>query len=111
MSIPLVLSDKVGIKVVGTYKSAAGAAVPFDFNISCERLDTEQIDLRLKEKTDETVTDFMLEVIQDWSGVCDEAGKPVPFTAEAYRALCKIPGVAMLTFRTYLEDVGAKEKN
>ncbi len=111
MAIKITISDKVGIKVKGTIQNEAGAPQPFDFNLVCTRLDADQIQLRLKDESERNLTDFMLDVIEDWSGVKDDDDKPMPFTAENYRALCRIPGIAVLAFRTYLADVGAKEKN
>jgi hypothetical protein len=57
------------------------------------------------------VADFMLEVIEDWQGVRDADDQPMQFTEAAWRQLCKIPGVSLVAFRTYLAEVGAKEKN
>jgi hypothetical protein len=37
--------------------------------------------------------------------------KPLPYNLENLRALFRLPGLAALTFRTYLIEVGAKEKN
>lgn len=111
MAIKIIISDKVGIKVKGSIQNEAGAAQPFDFNLVCQRLDADQITLRLKDDGERSLVDFMLDVTEDWSGVKDADDKPLPFTADNYRALCKIPGLALLAFRTYLTDVGAKEKN
>jgi len=111
MAIKITVSDKVGIKVKGSIKSESGADQAFDFGLVCQRLDADQIQSRLKDETDKTLTDFMLDVIEDWSGVRGDDDKPLPYTAENYRALCKIPGIAVIAFRTYMTDVGAKEKN
>lgn len=111
MAIKIVVSDKVGIKVKGNIQDETGTAKPFDFNLVCQRLDADQITSRLKDETDRTLTDFMVDVIEDWSGVRGEDDKPLGYTPDNYRALCKIPGVAMLAFRAYMADVGAKEKN
>jgi hypothetical protein len=111
MAIKITISDKVGIKVKGSIQNEAGAAQPFDFNLICQRLDADQIALRLKDDSERSLIDFMLDVVEDWSGVRSDDDKPLPFSADNYRALCKIPGVALIAFRTYLADVGAKEKN
>lgn len=111
MAIKITVSDKVGIKVKGTIQNEAGVPQPFDFGLVCLRLDADQIQASLKDESEKTLIDFMLDVVEDWSGVRDADDKPMPFTADNYRALCKIPGVAMLAFRAYMADVGAKEKN
>lgn len=111
MAIKITVSDRVGIKVKGTIKTETGSDQPFDFNLTCQRLDADQITARLKDETDKTLTDFMVDVIEDWSGVRGDDDKPLPYTADSYRALCRIPGVATLAFRAYMTDVGAKEKN
>ena len=54
---------------------------------------------------------ILADVVEDWSGVRDADDKPLPYSEDALRALCRIPGVAAVAFRTYLAEVGAKEKN
>lgn len=111
MAIKIIVSDKVGIKVKGSIQNEAGAAQPFDFNLVCLRLDADEISTRLKDDSDRSLVDFMTDVVEDWSGVRGADDKPMAYTEDNYRALCKIPGVAMLAFRAYMADVGAKEKN
>jgi len=111
MAIKIVISDTVGFKVKGTINDSAGIAQPFDYTLKCVRLDADQIQVKLKDESDALLTDFMADVVEDWSGVRDADDKPMPYTEAALRQLFKIPGVAGLTFRTYLLEVGAKEKN
>lgn len=111
MSIKITVANKVGIKVKGSLNNEAGAPQPFDFSLTCHRLDADQLTLRLKEESEQSLIDFMLGVVEDWAGVRDADDKPMPYSEANYRALCKIPGVAGLAFRTYLRDVGAQEKN
>ena len=111
MAIKIVISDTVGIKVKGTINSAAGTPEPFDFGLTCARLDAEQIALKLKSDSDASITDFMVDVVEDWSGVRGADEKQLPYNEATFRQLCKIPGVANLAFKTYLSEVGAKEKN
>lgn len=111
MTIKIAVSDTVGIKVKGSIYDAAGVAQPFDFQLTCRRLDVDQIQAKLKNESDASYTDFMVDVVQGWGGVRDADDKPLPYTEDAYRALCKIPGVAALAFRAYLDDVGAVAKN
>jgi hypothetical protein len=111
MAIKIVISDTVGFKVKGTINDAAGVPQAFDFNLTTTRLDADQIQAKLKTDSEASITDFLVDVTSGWSGVRDEDGDAVPFTEGALRQLCKIPGIAGLAFKTYLVEVGAKEKN
>lgn len=110
MAIKIVVSSTVKFKVRGTLKDEAGTDQPFDFWLTCRRLDAEQIQAKLREG-ETSVVDFMVDVIEDWSGVKDEDDKALAYTEAAYRELAKIPGVAQVAFRSYLTESGAKEKN
>lgn len=111
MAIKIVFDDIVGIKVKGTINDQAGIAQPFDFGLKCTRLDEDQIQAKLKGDSEASMTDFMVAVIQDWSGVKDEDNKSVSYSEASYRQLCKLPGVSRVAFNTYLFEVGAKAKN
>jgi hypothetical protein len=111
MGIKIVVSNLVKFKVKGTIKDEAGTDQPFDFHLTCRRLDADQIKTKLADNSETSVADFMLEVIEDWQGVRDADDQPMQFTEAAWRQLCKIPGVSLVAFRTYLAEVGAKEKN
>lgn len=111
MSIQIVVSNTVTFKVKGSINDEKGVAQPFHFGLTCVRLDADQIKDKLSAESEGTTTEFLSDVIEAWDGVRDADGKPLPYTADNLRQLCKIPGVAALTFRTYLIEVGAKEKN
>lgn len=111
MGIKIVISNTVRFKVKGTIKDEAGTDQPFDFSLTCARLDAEQIQAKLRTDSEASVTDFLIDVVEDWAGVKDADDKALAFSEENLRALCRIPGVASLAFRTYLSEVGAKEKN
>jgi hypothetical protein len=111
MAIKIVVEDTVGFKVKGTINSAAGTPQAFDFGLTCHRLDADQIKDKLTSESDASITDFLLDVITGWSAVRDADNKDLPFTEATLRQLVKIPGVGNLMFRTYLTEVGAKEKN
>jgi len=111
MAIKIVVSDTVKFKVKGTIKDEAGIDQPFDFALVAMRLDADQIQAKLRDGSEASVADFMVDVIEDWQGVKGSDDKPLPYTEDNLRALCRIPGIAALTFRTYLTEVGAKEKN
>lgn len=109
MPIKIVVSNTVGIKVKGTINNEAGVPEPFDFGLTCKRLDVESIKTKIASEGD--MIDFMLDVNIDWSGVKDEANQPVPYSAQAFRDLCKLPGVANISYTTFLLESGAKAKN
>ncbi|MCX8018548.1 MAG: hypothetical protein N2690_11710, partial [Rhodocyclaceae bacterium] len=88
-----------------------GVDQPFDFSLTCMRLDADQIQAKLRGESDASVTDFLVDVVEDWAGVKDQDDKALPYSEANFRALCRIPGLAALIFRTYLMEVGAKEKN
>ena len=111
MAIKIVISDTVGIKVKGTINDAAGTPNPFDFGLTCVRLDTDRIQTKLKNDSEASITDFMCDIVQGWTNVRDADDKPLPYSDDTLRQLCKIPGVAGLAFKTYMTEVGAKEKN
>lgn len=111
MSIKIVVSDTVGIKVKGTINDPAGVPQPFDFGLTCTRLDTDQIKAKLTNESEAMLTDFLTDIVHGWSNVRDADDKPLPFSPENLRQLCRIPGVSSMTFKTYLSEVGAKEKN
>jgi hypothetical protein len=111
MSIKIVISNTVRFKVKGTIKDEAGTDQPFDFALTCMRLDADQIQSKLRGETDASVIDFLADVVEDWTGVKDADDKALPYSDDHLRALCRIPGIASLAFRTYLTEVGAKEKN
>lgn len=111
MAISIVISDTVGFKVKGAINNAAGTPQPFDFNLTAMRLDADEIQDKLKSDGESSITDFLVDVVSGWSGVKDADDKQLPYSEASLRALCKIPGIAGLAFRTYLAEVGAKEKN
>ena len=111
MAIKIVVSDTVGIKVKGTINDATATPQPFEFRLTCLRLDSDQITDKLKNESDATIVDFLADIVEGWSGVRDAQDQPLPYSVDALRQLCKIPGVPGLAFRTYMAEVGAKEKN
>jgi len=111
VAIKIVISDTVGFKVRGSINNESGIPQPFDFFLTCVRLDHDAIQTKLKSDSDASVIDFMVDVIESWVGVRDADDKPMDYTEAAYRKLCKIHGVAQVVFQTYLTEVGAKAKN
>lgn len=111
MTIKIIISDTVGIKVKGVINDAAGTPQSFDFVLTCKRLDTDQIQTKIKSEADASLTDFLCDVTQNWSGVRDADDTPLMYSDANLRQLCKIPGISILAYRTYMTEVGAKEKN
>ncbi len=104
------ISDTVQFKVKGQLNTADGTSKPFDFDLKCKRLDTDAFKVALDDG-DTTLTSFMTGVAIGWSGVRNGAGEEVAFSEEAFRTICRLPGLASLMFRIYGIEVGAKEKN
>ncbi len=114
MAIKITISDTVGFKVKGAINDAAGVPQAFDFRLTAHRLDADEIQSKLKTDSEASITDFLVDVVTGWGGVLggeDDEMHQLPYTEANLRALCKIPGLAGLSFRTYLAEVGAKEKN
>lgn len=111
MAIKIQISDTVKFGVKGVIRGATGVDEPIGFNLVAMRLDAEQIQQRLRAQEDQPLADFFADIVEDWSGVQDADGKMLPYSVENLRRLFRIPGIAALTFRTYLSEVGAREKN
>jgi len=109
--VTISVSNTVAFNVKGTINDQAGIAQPFSFKLTCVRLEQEQITNKLSSDTDSKIVDFLADVVEDWSGVRDDDDKPLPYSEDALRKLCKISGVAAVAFHTYLAEVGAKAKN
>ncbi len=110
MSISIVIENTVKFPVKGTERNAQGVEVPFAFTLVCDRLDAEAIDA-IVQADQRKLSDFFADITQDWDGVKDADGKKLPYSDETLAALFKKPGLAALTFRTYLTEIGAKAKN
>lgn len=113
MSIKIVVAPKVKFKVKGTFADENGKDLPFDFTLTAKRLDTDQIaeQTALGADANTSIRDFVKGVVEDWSGVNDADGQAIPFSTDALDSLLRLPGVALLVFRAFLENNGAKEKN
>lgn len=111
MAIKIVVSNTVGFKVKGSVNDEKGMAQPFHFDLTCVRLNSEQIQEKLKSESEASIIDFMLDVVENWVGVRDADDKVLSYSQDNFRQLCLIPGVARIVFNTYLAEVGAKEKN
>jgi len=111
MSISIVVSDTVPVRVKGSLPNKAGVAEPFDFTLLCDRIDADE--LNELNQGDQRLVDVLLPRTRGWEHVLDENRQPVPFGEAAFRQLYRIVGLAGLTFKAYVEASGAKgrEKN
>lgn len=120
MAIKIVISNHVKFQVKGKTTDAEGAAVDFDFTLTAKRLDQEALD---KLRADLVVASAkagnhselavrVIGLITAWDKVHDADGEPLPFNTDNIEALFgAYPGLALLVWRTYQEEVGVKEKN
>ena len=111
MAIKIVVSNTVGFRVKGAINDEKGVSQPFHFDLTCVRLNSEQIQAKLKSDSELSIIEFLVDVVEGWSGVRDAEDKVVPYSEASLRELCLIAGTARLAFNTYLGEVGAKEKN
>lgn len=111
MSISIIVDNKVKFRVKGSFRNSEGVDKPFDFGLLCKRLDTDQIEAHKTPDGTYIYSDFMASVIEDWFDVKGENNQAVPYSAEAWQALCKTPGVSMLAWGNFMRENGAKEKN
>lgn len=111
MAIKITVSDHLQFPVRGTYTDEAGAAIGFDFKLTARRLPQTSLEQLLGDK-DRKARDFLCDVVTAWSGVIDDDGKPVAYSADALSSLlAQQAGLAGLAFAAYLEHVGARAKN
>lgn len=111
MTICIKVSPTVQFTVKGSINDERGQAQPFQFRLTCKRLDTEQFREATRDIEGRPLVDFMVPLVEGWSGVKDPKGDDVPYTPEALRELCRIPGVAQLVLNTYAIEAGARAKN
>ncbi|GAA4419935.1 hypothetical protein [Acidovorax lacteus] len=106
------VSDTVRFPVRCTYKDEAGTDKTLNFSLVCQRLTQTEISAKLRDSVDEPILDVLAEIVHEWEGLRDVERKPVPYSEDALRAVCdQLPGLAGVMWRTYLTEVGAKEKN
>lgn len=109
MAINFKIDDIVGIKVKGHLVDANGNPQPYEFKLTCRRLNSEQI--TAAHANEITIGQFLANVVEDWSGPRDEQGQPVPYTPAALEHILKIPGIAKKAYENYLRSAGDVEKN
>lgn len=109
MAFKLVVSNTVAVPVAGRLPDASGRPVPFSFTLQARRLPAGELRQAI-EANDRTVPEFLASLVEGWSGVQDDAGRELPFSAEGLNALLDIVGMAGVMFSAYLEACGAKGK-
>jgi hypothetical protein len=109
MAFRLVISDTITVPVAGRLPDAGGRMLPFGFTLVCKRLPADQLKAEV-ESDERTVPEFLTGVVQDWTGVQDDAGAELAFHPTALAALLNIVGMSGLIFKAYIEACGVKGK-
>lgn len=119
MSICYEIDDLVKFNVKGSFADRTGKDQPFSFTLTCERVDPDVIDEFLKTLANggKIIDFFLAEGVSSerrthgWSGVKGKTGADVTFSADELHKLFKLPGIPVLAWRRYLEEIQAKAKN
>ena len=109
MAFRLVISDTITVPVAGRLPDAGGRMLPFGFTLICKRLPADQLKAEV-ESDERTVPEFLTGVVQDWTGVQDDAGAELAFHPAMLASLLNIVGMSGLIFRAYIEACGVKGK-
>jgi len=111
MAFKLVVSDTVVVPVRGTILDDAGASQSFHYSLVCTRLPADDLRESLADSSD-TMANFLRQrVVTGWTGVLGGDDRPLEFSDAALSTLFRVPGMAAVAFRAYLDNVGAKGKN
>lgn len=118
MAIRINVTNTVTFRVDGSYTSDTGAAVAFDCALTARRLQQDELNERLPALVDasgagsERMRELLQSVVSDWRGVLGDDESPVPYSPQAFAALCNsLPGFVGLAMSAYLEAVRARAKN
>lgn len=119
MSICYEIDDIVKFIVKGSFADRTGKDQPFNFTLTCERVDPDAIDEFLKTLSNggKIIDFFLADGVSSehrtlgWTGVKTKTGAEVPFAADELQKLFKLPGIPVLAWRRYLEEIQAKAKN
>ena len=107
MTIRLTISDRVTFRVDGTIAAEDGRRVPFDFQLTAERVDAETL-RNEHAREGGLISDFLRPRVTAWRGVLDADGKEAEFSPQAFDALLAQPGIAAVVYFAYVEAVSAK---
>lgn len=111
MPIKITVSDRLRFKVAGTITNEAGVRQAFDFALLAKRLEADVLRERLAPGSTELLGDFMTSIVDGWAGVRDDDGADLPFSADAFAQLLRIPGLGAMAMEAYVLEVGARAKN
>ena len=106
----LVKRNKIAVAVKGTLPDEDGKPVNFDFKLHCRRLNQDEIDAAMKDKSGD-VKKFLRDIAEGWEGVLAEAGTVVEFSPEQFDEVINNVGMPVVIMRSYLEQVAAVAKN
>jgi hypothetical protein len=117
MAYKLAISSLVLVPMLFTMNDE-GKTRQFKFSLTCERLEEEDFQERIKSESGIPSNDRIKEVItgittgwKEQTMVLDDDGQPAAFCQEALEFMFKTPGVVDVALRSYLKEVGAKVKN
>lgn len=108
MSIRLVVSDTVKVRVQGSLPNGDGGSIQFDYSLICDRLSSDELEQLQEDKVPVKVA--LLDRTKGWEQVLDESDQPVPFSREGFERLLKIIGMEQLAFARLIVASGAKGK-
>jgi hypothetical protein len=107
MALKLIIRNTCKVPVAGTVPDENGTPQRFSFTLICRRLGADALAEALKLP----MREFFDAVVNDWEGVSDDQGQPLPFGPGALGQLLDIHGMAPVALKAYLLESGAKEKN
>lgn len=110
MALKLVKRNKIAVTVKGTLPDEHGKPVNFDFKLHCRRLNQDEIDVAMKDKSGD-VKKFIRDIAEGWDGVLAEAGTALDFSPEQFDEVINNVGMPVVIMRSYLEQVAAVAKN
>lgn len=110
MTISIKIDDTVRFPVKGKLFDKEGREREFLFELDLYRMDQDEFDRALADSGISTRA-LVERHARGWHGVQDAEGKDVPFGAEAFSRLLRIPGLSNLIWVAYCSHAGAREKN
>ena len=109
MAIKIVIANLVTFSVSGKLNDE-GVDQAFDFQLTARRLLADELQTTINDN-ERTLPQVLGSIVTGWDRVLDADGDPVSFSKERFAQLLQIPGLCNQIFKTYLAEVGTKEKN
>lgn len=109
MSFKIAIGNVVQVPVKFTLREGAVDKL-FSFTLTASRKTQDE----MEEQPEQTIREFLLENVTDWSGqrlVLHEDGEPAAFAREAFEYMLKQQGVQGVIWNAYQRQVAGKEKN